>query len=185
MACTRRTIFLLLVIHTIRDVHARVMTMHSYLACNLSPLMIYIRASKTMTSSPELPALSMQLHLRACHAPLDVQRKKTSFLYITAETKNRNIYMDIDTYVCMRGCICLRRYVYEYQKFGRCIDLYVCTCLCMYTCKCIAYTCSCIWKTYRFLVFCMKDVRWHHWKTSEFSLICLKDVLTNEKKKNN
>ena len=69
------------------------------------------------------------------------------------------------------------------KRFGKCIDLYVCTCLCMYTCKCIAYTCSCIWKTYRFLVFCLKDVRWPHWKTSEFSLICLKDVLTNERRK--
>ena len=49
--------------------------------------------------------------------------------------------------------------------------------------KYIVYICSCIWKTYRFLVFCLKDVRWPHWKTSEFSLICLKDVLTNEKRK--
>ena len=30
--------------------------------------------------------------------------------------KNMHIYMDIYTYVCMRGCICLRRYVYEYKK---------------------------------------------------------------------
>ena len=51
--------------------------------------------------------------------------------------------------------------------------------------KYIVYICSCIWKTYRFLVFCLKDVRWHHWKTSEFSLICLKDVPTNEKRKRN
>jgi len=65
------------------------------------------------------------------------------------------------------------------------ICIYICTCLCMYMYKYIVYICPCIWKTYRFLVFCLKDVRWHHWKTSEFSLICLKDVPTNEKRKIN
>ena len=99
MACTRRTIFLLLVIHTVRDVHARVMTMHSYLACNISPLMIYIRAPRTMTSSPKLPALSMQLHLRACHAPLDVQRKKQASY--TSQPKQKHKHIHGHMYVCV------------------------------------------------------------------------------------
>ena len=138
MACTRRTIFLLLVIHTIRDVHARVMTMRSYLACHLSPLMIYIRASPTMTSSPKLPALSMQLHLGACHAPLRYATQNNELPIHHDRNKNINIYMNIYTYVGMRGCICFCRYVYEYKKNWNMyiyVHVYVCICiniLCIY-----------------------------------------------------
>ena len=82
-----------------------------------------------------------------------------------------------DVYVFADMYMDIRRIEHVY------IYICVCTCLCMYMYKYIAYICSCIWKTYRFLVFCLKDVRWPHWKTSEFSLICLKDVLTNEKRK--
>ena len=78
-------------------------------------------------------------------------------------------------------CIFSQRCIWIENKIRICI--YICTRLCMYMYRYIVGICSCIWKTYRFLVFCLKDVRWPHWKTAEFSLFCLKDVLTNEKRK--